>query len=177
LVILNVKNLALAGVCLAACFCPSMALAQSGVVKAENQFVPGAQVKATEGDKVLSTLTDDHGAYQIDGMTPGAWVVTVEMFGFTTARKEVTIGATPSKIDFAITLRDRSQFGRGPGGGRGGQAAEGETEAPTLDMSAAPEAAPGAGAEGANQSLMPAIFRMAMVLDSAAVADLAGRAG
>ena len=77
-------------------------------------------------------------------MTPGAWTVTVEMFGFTTARKEVTIGATPSKIDFTLALRDRSQFGRGPGGGRGGgQPAEGETaEAPTIDMSATPEAAP-----------------------------------
>ena len=51
-------------------------------------------------------------------MTPGTWTVTVEMFGFTTARKEVTIGATPSKIDFTLALRDRSQFGRGPGGGR-----------------------------------------------------------
>jgi hypothetical protein len=148
-----VKNLALAGVCLAACFFQQIALAQSGVVTAGNQPVPGATVKATQGDKVLTTLTDDTGAYQIDGMTPGAWTVTVEMFGFTTARKEVTIAATPSKIDFTMALRERSQFGRGPGGGRGGQAAQGdEAEAPTIDMSAIPEAA-GAGAEGANQSL------------------------
>ncbi len=128
------------------------------MVKAENQAIPGATVKATQGDKALSTLTDDSGAYQIDGMTPGAWIMTVEMFGFTTARKEVTIGATPSKIDFALTLRDRSQFGRGPGGGRGGQSAEGgtETEAPTVDAGATPEAPPGtamAAANGADQSL------------------------
>ncbi len=149
------KNLALAGVCFAACWFQGLALAQSGVVKAENQLIPGATVKATQGDKVLSTLTDEKGAYQIDGMTPGNWVVTVEMFGFTTARKEVTIGATPSKIDFTLALRDRSQLGRGPGGGRGGQAGqEAEADAPTLDMSATPEAAQGAPAEGANQSLM-----------------------
>lgn len=148
------KNLALAGVYFAACCFQGLALAQSGVVKAENQPVPGATVKATQGDKALSTLTDDTGAYQLDGMVAGSWIMTVEMFGFTTARKEVTIGATPSKIDFAMTLRDRSQFGRGPGGGRGGQPAEGEAEAPTIDMSAAPEAAAAAGASGADQSLM-----------------------
>ena len=127
-------------------------------MKAENQAIPGATVKATQGDKALSTLTDDNGAYQIDGMTAGAWIVTVEMFGFTTARKEVTIGATPSKIDFTLTLRDRSQLGRGPGGGRGGTGAQGaDTEAPTLDMSATPEAPPGvatAGADAADQSLI-----------------------
>ena len=107
------------------------------------------------GDKALTTLTDDQGAFHIDGMTSGVWTVAVEMFGFTTARKEVTISATPSKIDFALTLRDRSQFGRGPGGGRGGTPAEGETEAPTIDMSATPEAASaGAGAGGADQSLI-----------------------
>jgi trimeric autotransporter adhesin len=151
-----VKNLVLAGVCVAACCFQEIALAQSGVVKAENQAVPGAMVKATQGEKALSTLTDDNGAYQIDGMTPGAWIVTVEMFGFTTARKEVTIGATPSKIDFTLAMRDRSQFGRGPGGGRGG-AQTGDGEAPTIDMSATPEAPPGVGAGGAdaaNESLI-----------------------
>lgn len=155
------KNLVLAGVCLAACFFEGLAFGQSGVVKAENQPIPGAVVKATQGDKVLSTLTDDNGAYQIDGVTPGAWIMSVEMFGFTTARKEVTIGATPSKNDFSLTLRDRSQFGRGPGGGRGGQsgqgaAQDGDVEAPSLDMSATPEAPPGTAMAvgGADQSLI-----------------------
>ncbi|MGA3188641.1 MAG: carboxypeptidase-like regulatory domain-containing protein, partial [Bryobacteraceae bacterium] len=144
------KNLMLAGVCLAA-----LASGQSGVVTASNQPIPGATVKATQGEKALTTLTDDHGAYQIDGMTAGNWVVTVEMFGFTTARKEVTIGATPSKIDFTLALRDRSQFTRGRGGqGQGAQAGE-DADAPTIDMSAAPEAPLGvAPAGGADQSLL-----------------------
>jgi hypothetical protein len=133
----------------------AIALGQSGVVTAGSQPIPGATVKAILGDKSLSTLTDDNGGFQIDGMTPGVWTVSVEMFGFTTARKEVTIGATPSKIDFTLALRDRSQFGRGPGGGRGGQAAGEEAEAPTIDMSAAPQAPPGiASAGGADQSLI-----------------------
>src|SRR5579864_8310085 len=145
---------------LAGVFFSAAAFAQTGVVKAENQPIPGATVKATQGDKALSTLTDDTGAYQLDGMTAGAWILTVEMFGFTTARKEVTIGATPSKIDFTLTLRDRSQFGRGPGGGRGGpasQGTQGDAETPTLDLSAAPEAPPGVSApaaDAANESLL-----------------------
>lgn len=148
----------LAGVCVAALSFPGIALGQSGVVKAENQPIPGATVKATQGDKMLSTLTDDDGAYRIDGMTPGNWVMTVEMFGFTTARKEVTVGAAPAKIDFALTLREPRQFGRGPGGGgRGGAPASVDAEAPTIDPSAAPEAPPGtaqAAAGGADQSLL-----------------------
>jgi hypothetical protein len=150
-----VKNLAPAGVCLVAFLLQEIALGQSGVVTAGNQPIPGATVKAAQGERSLSTLTGDNGAYQIDGMTPGAWTVTVEMFGFTTARKEVTIGATPSKIDFTLALRDRSQFARGPGGrGAQGQATD-ESEAPTIDMSAPPEAAPGvAAAAGADQSLL-----------------------
>ena len=150
------KNLVLAGVCVSACLFQQIALAQSGTVKAENQAIPGATVKAVQGDKALSTLTDDNGAFQIDGMTPGAWIVTVEMFGFTTARKEVTIGTSPSKIDFTLALRDRSQFGRGPGGGRGG-AQGGDAEGPTIDMSAAPEASQTLalpGADAANESLI-----------------------
>ncbi len=149
------KNLVLAGVCIAACFLPENVLAQSGVVKAENQPVPGATVKATLGDKILTTLTDDSGAYHFDGMGPGTWTITVDMFGFATARKDVTIGANPSKNDFTLALRDRSQFGRGPGGGRGGaQGADVEATAPTIDMSATPDASAGAGAGGADQSLV-----------------------
>ena len=45
------KNLVLAGVCLTAC-CFN-ALGQSGVVKADNQLIPGATVKATQGSTAL----------------------------------------------------------------------------------------------------------------------------
>lgn len=149
------KNLLVAGVWI--CLLPALVSAQSGVVKSENQPVPGATVKATQGDRMLSTLTDDDGMFQLDGMTPGVWNVTVEMFGFTTARKEITIGATPTKIDFTLTLREPRQIGRG-GGGRGGQQQEGvEADTASIDQTAAPEAPPGtamAAANGADQSLL-----------------------
>jgi len=65
------------------------AFAQSGTVKAGSQLVPGATVRATQGERSLVTLTDDNGAFHFDGMTPGAWVVEADMFGFDHLRREV----------------------------------------------------------------------------------------
>ena len=82
-----------------------LAYGQNGQVKSEGQSIPGAAVKATQGDRILLTVTDDSGAFHFDGMTPGAWIVEVDLFGFDHARKEVQI---PSKIDFTLQLRDRT---------------------------------------------------------------------
>ena len=57
-------------------------LAQTGVVKSEGQAIQGATVKATQGDRILMTLTDDSGTFHFDRMTPGSWIVEVDMFGF-----------------------------------------------------------------------------------------------
>src|SRR5450432_3045961 len=54
---------------------------QSGVLKAEGQVIPGAVIKATQGDKILSTMTGEKGEFQLEGMTPGAWVIEADMFG------------------------------------------------------------------------------------------------
>ncbi|HML17158.1 MAG TPA: carboxypeptidase-like regulatory domain-containing protein, partial [Bryobacteraceae bacterium] len=144
------RNLLSAGVCFAA-----LALAQTGVVKSEGQPIPGATVKATQGDRILLTLTDANGAFQFDGMTPGAWIVQVDMFGFSPARKEVQIASTPTKIDFTLQLRERARTA-----GRGGQNIENPAEA-TLDglgNAASSEApAPGqasADASASNESLL-----------------------
>src|ERR1700678_1310422 len=109
------RNLLVAGVC-----CGFVCFGQSGQVKSENQPIPGATVKATQGTRVLSTLTDNNGDFHFDGMTPGAWVVEADMFGFDRARKEVQIAATPTKIDLTLQLRDRTRAGgRGAAGAAG----------------------------------------------------------
>src|SRR5579862_1491314 len=95
------RNLLIAGACLVAA---ASAWAQSGQVKAEGQPIPGATVRATAGDRILTTLTDNNGDFHFDKMTPGAWNVEVEMFGFERARKEVQIAASPTKIDFTLQL-------------------------------------------------------------------------
>src|SRR5579864_5886804 len=100
------RNILIAGVWFtAAC------LGQTGVVKSEGQPIPGATVKATQGDRILTTVTDDSGVFQFTGMTPGAWIFEVDMFGFDRARKEVQIGSNPAKIDFTLQLRDRTRSG------------------------------------------------------------------
>jgi hypothetical protein len=99
-------------------FALSIAWGQSGTVKSEGQPIPGATVRATQGDRVLITVTGANGTFTLDKMTPGAWTVEVTMFGFEASQREVQIGASPSKIDFNLELRQARGGFRG-GGGRG----------------------------------------------------------
>ncbi len=140
----------MAGVCFAA-----LAFAQSGVVKSEGQPIPGATLRATQGERILLTLTDENGAFQFTGMLPGTWNVDVDMFGFDRLRKEVQIAATPTRIDLTIQLRDRSR----PQQARqttedsldNGQLSAANTEPPSLS-----QGAPLVGADAANEALVMA---------------------
>jgi len=78
--------------------------AQSGTVKAGAQPIPGATVRATQGERSLVTLTDDNGVFRFDGMTPGAWVVEADMFGFDHLRREVQVTATPTNLVLLVVL-------------------------------------------------------------------------
>jgi hypothetical protein len=111
-------------------FSLAIAWGQSGTVKSEGQLIPGATVRATQGDRVLTTVTDANGTFTLDKMTPGAWTVDVNMFGFEASRREIQIGASPTKIDFTLDLRQaRGGFG-GRSGGRGGFAGAPDPSAP-----------------------------------------------
>src|ERR1700676_2705684 len=106
----------------------SIMLAQSGTVKSAGQPLPGATVRATQGDGVLTTLTDAAGDFKLANMTAGTWTIDVAMFGFAPQKREVQIAANPTKIDFTLqigtfaTNAGRGGFGGGGfgGGGRGG---------------------------------------------------------
>src|SRR5712671_833766 len=105
----------------------SLVLAQSGTVKSAGQPVPGATVRATQGDRVLTTLTDAAGDFKLANMTAGTWTIDVAMFGFAPQKREVQIAASPTKIDFTLQIgtfaanAGRGGFGGGGfgGGGRG----------------------------------------------------------
>ena len=101
------KILVLLAVSLPFVFEPS-AFAQSGTVKAGSQPIPGATVRATQGERSLVTLTDDNGAFRFDGMTPGAWVVEADMFGFDHVRREVQVASTPTSLDLTLQLSARA---------------------------------------------------------------------
>ena len=53
--------------------------------------IPGATVTATEGDKKVSTTTDEQGAYAFSDLPDGVWTIEVEMFGFAKLSREVGV--------------------------------------------------------------------------------------
>ena len=144
-----VRNLPIATIAFA--ILRSTCLAQSGVVKSEGQVIQGATVKATQGDRILMTLTDDSGTFHFDRMTPGSWIVEVDMFGFEHARKEVQIGANATKVDFTLQLRERIR----PGARTQEEVVETETTA-TLPSAAAgsPPEIPQVPVDGSNESFL-----------------------
>ncbi len=133
----------------------SLALAQtasveSGVVKAEGQPIPGVVLKASQGEVILTTMTGEKGEFQFQGMTPGAWVIEADMFGFDHLRREVQVGATPTRLDLSLQLRTRQFAQRGPGGNRAGGPG-GDTGQNQNETQAAIEAPPDFVAEAAPQ--------------------------
>jgi hypothetical protein len=132
----------------------ALAWGQSGTVKSDGQPIPGATVRATQGDRVLITSTDANGTFTLDKMTPGAWTVDVNMFGFEANRREVQIGASPTKIDFTLELRQaRGGFGGRGGGGRGGVAGAPNPSAPdNANLAAANPADPATDLQAAQQA-------------------------
>lgn len=81
------------------------ASAQTGEVRSQGQAIPGATVSAQQGNKKLVTITDASGHYTLDGLTPGPWMLQVEMFGFVTAKREVQIVAAPANLDWNLELK------------------------------------------------------------------------
>ncbi|MSV36000.1 MAG: carboxypeptidase regulatory-like domain-containing protein [Bryobacterales bacterium] len=154
----------------------SLAWAQTGSVKSQGQPVPGAVVRAEQGDRVLSALTDANGEFKLDKMPAGAWTIDVSMFGFAQGHREVQIGANPVKLDFTLEIgTSRTAFGArgglgsrtaianggdrgelsvsGPSAASGGPAPGGQPEAAgaaPADVSALQQA----NAGGANESFL-----------------------
>ena len=118
--------------------------AQSGTVKAGNQPIPGATVRATQGERSLVTLTDDNGAFRFDGMTPGAWVIEADMFGFDHSRRDVLIAPTPTNLDLTLQLSARAAVPIPPPSRPAAQVqnAQGNTDLPSTQADAVAELTP-----------------------------------
>jgi trimeric autotransporter adhesin len=98
-----------------------LALAQSGTVSSGGTPIPGVIVRATMGERALTTATDERGNFQFTGMLPGTWSVEADMFGFDPLKRDVMIGTDPVRIDLTLQLQAQVQItqrARG-GGGRG----------------------------------------------------------
>src|SRR5689334_9972798 len=65
-----------------------------GTVKLAGVPVQGASVTAKQGEKKVTAMTDDQGAYSLPGLEAGQWTLRVEMLCFVPQEKQVE-DATP----------------------------------------------------------------------------------
>ena len=83
-------------------------------------------MRATQGDSILTTLTNAHGEFEFAHMPLGTWTIDVAMFGFAPQQREVQIGSSLTKIDFTLEIgtftANAGEGGFGGGGRGGGQA-------------------------------------------------------
>jgi trimeric autotransporter adhesin len=105
------------------------AAAQDGIVRASGQPIPGASITAVQGTQKVSTISDVDGRYHLDGLAPGDWDFTVEMFGFAKATQKLSINIASLPFEWDLKLEPRPVAaaprrapGQGPGrgGGNGG---------------------------------------------------------
>ena len=72
--------------------------------------VPGASVSATQAGRALSTTSDEDGTFRFDQLDAGAWTIRVEMPGFATITRDVTIPADGQPIVVTLTMRSYAEI-------------------------------------------------------------------
>src|SRR4051812_30692143 len=85
----------------------------SGEVTFGGLPVPGVTVTAASGDRQLVTTTDERGRFQLPDASAGVWTIRVEMLGFETLTREVTVAAAPQPSTWTLTLKSFDDIARG----------------------------------------------------------------
>ena len=88
--------------------------ALSGRVLHADLAVPGATLTATRpfdsaqgrGERTVTTTSDENGLFRLATLEPGAWTIKVEMRGFATVTRDITI--PPGEPELVLTLTMRS---------------------------------------------------------------------
>ena len=75
----------------------------TGKVTLTGVSIPGATVTAKQGDKTLTTITDQGGIYRFADIADGVWTITVSMVGFETMTREVTLPSSAEGV-WELTL-------------------------------------------------------------------------
>ncbi|MDZ4801621.1 MAG: TonB-dependent receptor [Bryobacteraceae bacterium] len=88
--------------CLFLCSVVAYGATLTGVVRVEQQPIPGATVVAVQGDRKLTATTDEMGSYTLALPAGGEWSVTVEMFGFKPEKRTISDPAAPQ--EWALTF-------------------------------------------------------------------------
>lgn len=67
--------------------------------------VPGASITATRADRVAATISAEDGSFRIANLSDGAWQVRVEMRGFVTVVREISLPLTESELTVSLTMK------------------------------------------------------------------------
>ncbi|HEY6340076.1 MAG TPA: TonB-dependent receptor [Bryobacteraceae bacterium] len=104
------------------------AASETGVVRAADQLIPGAEVTASQGTAKVVAYTNENGSYSMN-LPAGEWDIQVQAFGFTIAKDHITVGNEPGFKNWTLEM---PRPGQKPG------------ETPTVTSQSAP-ANPGRG--------------------------------
>jgi hypothetical protein len=74
--------------------------------------VPGVTVTATHGDAKASATTDGDGIYHLADLAEGLWTLTIELFGFATITREITVPTKEDPPPDALSVRSFDELTR-----------------------------------------------------------------
>jgi hypothetical protein len=89
---------------------PKPAPALSGRVLHADLTVPGATVTATRGDRTITTTSDDAGVFRFVTLEPGVWTIKIEMRGFATVTREITIPPSEPELVVSLTMKTYAEM-------------------------------------------------------------------
>ena len=85
---------------------------QYGQVMFNGVPVPGATITAAQGDRKVSATSDGEGIFRLVDLAAGVWNLTIEMLGFTTLTREVTVPSEGDPAPFELTLKSFEEISR-----------------------------------------------------------------
>ncbi len=89
---------------------PAFAADQYGQVLFNGVPVPGATVTASQADKKVAASTDADGIFRLVDLAAGVWTLTVEMLGFSTVTRDLTVPTEGAPPPFELTLKSYEQI-------------------------------------------------------------------
>ena len=98
-----------------------LAMGQSATLLASDYFgkvtfnglpVPGATVTAIQADRKQSATTAGDGIYHLADLADGLWTLTIELFGFATITREITVPTNADPPPDALSVRAYDELTR-----------------------------------------------------------------
>ena len=75
-----------------------------GIVRFNELPVPGVTVIATQGDKQFVATTNLQGLYVFPELSDGVWTMRVDLTGFRSVSREVTVGPDSPAIEWELEM-------------------------------------------------------------------------